>query len=205
MHTNTQHFYLQVTRKVKLAFYQMSELTWRTVPTIPPFSSITARTQRVTAAQQQLFPPADKRHKFFIRGGRYKHSRVSWQIAELKSGIEFLSFMPESRWCSLESGAPDYRQSLTPWHLSWSRCTGQWTSRPRWTVSLLLRRNPPDCHRCLIASSLPPWTTGLFEALFPHLYKITETRRSKYLIMSGLEEREDGGKQTQSVSIHFKC
>lgn len=80
--------------------------------------------------------------------------------------------MPRSRWYSRENGAPDSHQSPAPSRLSWFLCTGRWRSRPHWMVSRPLRRNPPDCRRCLIASWWPRWRAGPAGAPFPpHLQR----------------------------------
>lgn len=75
--------------------------------------------------------------------------------------------MPRSRWYWTENGAPGLHQSPAPSRLSWFLCTGRWRSRPHWTVSRPLHRNPPDCRRCPTASWWPPWRAGPAEAPFP--------------------------------------
>ncbi len=144
--------------------------------------ALPARTQR--AAEPQTPAVASCRWTTSIAGSLFKgedtctsHTTDSWAEVRTLS----LSFMPGSRWCSQGSGAPDFHQSPTPWHPSWSLCTGRWMNHPHWTVSLLLHRNPPDCRHCLIASSLPPWMAVLFVALFPPHCEIIQ--RNKNLVL----------------------
>lgn len=161
-YVNNKHTAILFTRDETLntkgkACFSWDDLNSSIVPTIPPFSSSNAQ-KLLFCLQSSAFASCRKTSSKWVLiqgGGGYKHGKVTWQ-KESWSQEGGLSFMPGSRWCSLESGAPNFHQSPSPWRLSWSPCTGRWTTRPRWMVSLLLHRNPPDCRHCPIASSLPP-------------------------------------------------
>lgn len=59
----------------------------------------------------------------------------------------FQAVTQRSSWRWPEKEPPNSR-CLLPCLFPSSRCTGRWTSHPRWTGRLLPRHNPPGCRHC---------------------------------------------------------